>query len=783
MKPKFVFLTKGEVLEQLSGRLREACVLPLRRFRVKDFMSEPEGVCAAIHGHFRDDLLIVRSSSRDEDTSQKSNAGRFKSFLNVPRRKDALRRHISAVIESYDTDDGDNEVLVQPMLRDIRLSGVAFTSDIDTLAPYYIINYEEGERSDSVTSGRSANVKTFICFKESLQYVEDRDLLNICRACAELERLTGNSRLDIEFAMDTKGRLYIFQCRPLVVKNKGTAPNVDLKGPLQDLHVKIEKLSKLHPNLLGDRTMFGVMPDWNPAEIIGLRPKQCSLSLYKELVTDNIWAYQRDNYGYRNLRSHPLLISIVGIPFIDVRVDFNSFVPKGLDESIARKLVNYYINKLDSVPALHDKVEFEIVHSCYYLNLPERLKELRGHGFNENEIKRIEFSLLNITNDIIDPENGLYKKDLQKIDLLRDQYNKVAVSDTGAVEKVYWLIEDCKRFGTLPFAGVARAAFIAVQFLKSFVDLGIISPPEYGAFMGSLNTVTKKLNQALWKLSRGELSKEEFLSEYGHLRPNTYDILSMRYDENFDHYFQNTGIDCHEPSFFEFTAAQMEKIDLSLVENGLRTDSRRLVQFMKEAIEGREYAKFVFTKSLSEVLRLLAEFGREKGISREEMAYLDIMTVLREYSAFGPEDTTEDIRANIDRNARLYEYTKAVKLPPLIRAPRDIFAFFLENEDGNFITLKKVEARVVTECDFRKTRLENKIVLVKSADPGYDYLFTKRIAGLVTQFGGANSHMAIRCAELGIPAVIGVGEKKFTEWSRALSLGIDCGNKQVTVIT
>ncbi len=47
------------------------------------------------------------------------------------------------------------------------------------------------------------------------------------------------------------------------------------------------------------RSIFGVMPDWNPAEIIGLRPWPLSLSLYRELVTDAIWAYQRDNYGYR----------------------------------------------------------------------------------------------------------------------------------------------------------------------------------------------------------------------------------------------------------------------------------------------------------------------------------------------------------------------------------------------------------------------------------------------------------------------------------------------------
>jgi len=34
------------------------------------------------------------------------------------------------------------------------------------------------------------------------------------------------------------------------------------------------------------------MPDWNPAEIIGIKPKMLALSLYKELITDNIWAYK-----------------------------------------------------------------------------------------------------------------------------------------------------------------------------------------------------------------------------------------------------------------------------------------------------------------------------------------------------------------------------------------------------------------------------------------------------------------------------------------------------------
>ena len=47
-------------------------------------------------------------------------------------------------------------------------------------------------------------------------------------------------------------------------------------------------------------------------------------------------------------------------------------------------------------------------------------------------------------------------------------------------------------------------------------------------------------------------------------------------------------------------------------------------------------------------------------------------------------------------------------------------------------------------------------------------------------YGGANSHMAIRTAELGIPAVIGAGSRHYQLWSKAKLLELDCGNKHVT---
>ena len=98
--------------------------------------------------------------------------------------------------------------------------------------------------------------------------------------------------------------------------------------------------------LYGEKTLYSNMTDWNPVEMIGTKPKQLALSLYKELITDAIWAYQRDNYGSMGLRSFPLLIDFCGMPYIDARVSFNSFIPRDLPPDIAEKLVNYYLERL-----------------------------------------------------------------------------------------------------------------------------------------------------------------------------------------------------------------------------------------------------------------------------------------------------------------------------------------------------------------------------------------------------------------------------------------------------
>ena len=47
-----------------------------------------------------------------------------------------------------------------------------------------------------------------------------------------------------------------------------------------------------------------------------------------------------------------------------------------------------------------------------------------------------------------------------------------------SIDKIYWFAEDCKRFGTYSFGGLARCGFIAIELLNSFVNEKIITKED-----------------------------------------------------------------------------------------------------------------------------------------------------------------------------------------------------------------------------------------------------------------------------------------------------------------
>ena len=788
--------TKAETLQILEQKLEGARVLPQYTFTVGQWKYNKKEVLDSFQKISWKNRVIVRSSSLQEDTEQQSQAGKYESIGNVSGEGEFVKA-VDTVITSYDDDNSLNQVLVQPMLENVDICGVAFTADPGTRGHYYVINYDETGSTSSVTSGDGSESCLYYQFKDSIYDKKENPshtrMECLCDVLHELEVMFELEYLDIEFAFTNDNLLYILQVRPLCI----TGEVIDRKRQKEQLVRIIEKIelnNQKKPFLCGDRTIYSVMTDWNPAEMIGVRPKPLAISLYREIITDSVWAYQRDNYGYRNLRSFPLMVDFAGLPYIDVRVSFNSFIPSELEQSLSEKLVNYYLSQLREHPEKHDKAEFDIVYSCYTLDLPQRIQVLKEHGFLEEEIEQIVNALRNVTNRIIDYKNGLWRKDYKKIETLDQRYQELMDSDIGDVEKIYWLLEDCKRYGTLPFAGLARAAFIAVQMLQSFVTCGILGEDDYEAFMNEVETVSSTMNR-----DYEELSKTSFLKKYGHLRPGTYDITSLRYDEApelyFDGFAETLGDRSDNPQDksgcleggknrtkkFRLSLEQLNLLRNTLLENGLGNDILDVMAFMKSVIEGREYGKFIFTRNLSMALQLIGQTGRRVEISRDDCAYIDIRTIYELYLSTG--DVKDKFLLSIKQGKKEYEITRAITLPPVIIGPEDVSCFYYPDSEPNYITSMKACGEVkVIESMQDVADIAGKVVMIQSADPGYDWIFSHGIKGFITMYGGANSHMAIRAGELGIPAAIGVGAKQFDQYCLAGAVEIDALLKTIKIL-
>ena len=79
-----------------------------------------------------------------------------------------------------------------------------------------------------------------------------------------------------------------------------------------------------------------MMPDWNPAEIIGTSPSKLSVSLYNYLIMNNIWAKQRSEFGYYDTRPQKLMFLFCGKPYVDIRASFLSFTLKILQRKLLK---------------------------------------------------------------------------------------------------------------------------------------------------------------------------------------------------------------------------------------------------------------------------------------------------------------------------------------------------------------------------------------------------------------------------------------------------------------
>ena len=765
------FKTKAQNLVALS---RTNINIPkIFKFNVKDYELNKFKILKKIKNSFLNNIAL-RSSCFYEDNLKSSMAGAFESYLNInPNDETSIIKNINNIIRSYKKYKNDkNEIFAQQMVKNIKYSGVATTCDLHNYSPYYTINIIENKDSTLVTSGVK-NSKKIYCYKNYKP--KNKNVKKIITLLKYLTKKFKNKYIEIEFIIDKKNTLYLIQVRPIKISNEKIIDSKSYSKILNKLEKKIIKLKKKNPHLYGKTTAFGVMPDWNPAEIIGIKPKPLALSIYKELITDHIWAENRKTMDFKDISSHQLMTTFFGTPFIDIRVDFNSWLPNNLDDKLSEKLINFYIQKYISNTSLHDKVEFEILLSCYTPSTEKKLKNLKLKGFSNAEVKKISLGLKNINKKTISSLN----ENIKKINLLKKRQLLIEKSSMYYVDKIYSLVQDCKQLGTFPFAGLARCGFVATELLNSLIEKKIISEKDKQNFLSSnVSTITSKIIKDF-----NSKSKAEFISIYGHLRPDTYEITSKNYGENYKEYFgKRKKIPYSKKNKFIFTDDKKKLIIKFLKKSNLNISFDDFIIFIKQGIEQREYSKFVFSKSIDLIFKNLKKLTNKLKIKFEDISYLNIKDILNLYYNLEKDDLSKIFNNQIKSNKRNYEFNVNFKFPDNICKEKDLY-FFEESENKiNFFGNDKIIGKITTFKKNKITDIRDRIVCIDNADPGYDFIFNRGIKGLVTQYGGANSHMSIRCAELSIPAAIGVGEKKYNEIIDSKSIEIDSLNKNIKII-
>tara|TARA_B100001057_G_C22870171_1_gene958470 strand:- start:3482 stop:6478 length:2997 start_codon:yes stop_codon:yes gene_type:complete len=771
---KFILGTKSETLNRLKSIIKKGKILDQFKFNVLQWKRNKSTIISNITTKFKSKPLIVRSSAIDEDGDNISNAGKYLSVLRVKGKKN-IYKAIKDVIRSFGSKNNKNEIFVQTYLKNSKYVGVVTTKSKGTGSPWYIINFQKTDDTQIITKGDSNKIKTLF-LRRDIKYSElDKIFIKkLISSVKELEILLSNNSLDIEFAIDKKNRIYIFQVRPLFIKSQ----TKKIENIIFEKYLKSENKYnnyKLDSKLTNSNNLiFGVMPDWNPAEIIGFKPGNLSLSLYQKLITEKNWAKQRYEFGYKNIKRKKLIENFCGTPYVCVNKSIESFIPKKLPNNLSKRIFTISLNNLIKSPNKHDKIEFEIIPNCLDFNFKDWNKFYLKNGIKKKELIKFKNSLKDINQNAMDiylknSNNFKFYKNL-KIPKYRSPYKKIKI-----------LMDICVNKLTLMFAHFARCGFISVIIMKSALKRKKIDKKNYNNFFNSINTISKEFQNDVRLYKNKRLSKNKIVEKYGHLRPGTYDITSQRYDENLDLFLKDPGL--KTPLNINLNNKKLifnKKFLKELAKIGFRGHQNNIIDFFFGSIEKRESSKFLFTRYLSEILKLISKELNKMKLTNQDISMLSIYDIM---NYFSNKINIHDLRNKIKNNHKNYCYDLMCDMPNIITSKKSFKQFELLLDEPNFVGEKKVNSKIIKISKLEDNKvLKNKIILIDSADPGFDWVFSHEITGLITKFGGTNSHMAIRCAELNLPAAIGVGEKIFQNLLQSSKVYLDPKNRILKTI-
>lgn len=683
-------------------------------------------------------LLAIRSDREDEDSVQVSSAGHYRTCLDVDGGN---RRHvgesIDAVFASYGHAGGADEVFVQQQIAPVRDAAVAFTHALPDGAPYYVLSVSPGPRSDNVTRG-TAGVETWYLARDRVRL--DRlpaAWRGYLQCLLQVEAATGAAPCEVEMAADESGRLWLLQARPLPLRTAEMQATATLRKQTEQVLAGLPE----QPPLLG------MMPDWNPAELLGEHPRPLARDLFDRLITRRAWRLGRAALGYAHAPDAGLMNIHAGRPYIDVRASLHSLLPQGLPATLAGRLVDAGCRRLRARPELHDKIEFEIAFTTLLPRFDSHVEQRYPGLLDGEERSLLSHALRGPTANVLDEAWA------QRL-LAAFESRRASLTAPADFYHLARTLEELELGTALRFATAARMAFAAETLLRALLDHAGIDASH------------------LWRLKRAVLSDSaaaDSSPDLGHVRAGTFEIaVPPRREVNARAFADAAPPVAQKADPADFAAGDWKRLDEALAETGIALQGRAFVAHYRRLLLIRERGKFALARAVSAILDALQAHTAQLGIGREDTGWLTLAQLV---------DRGADAKVLLRQieEARSRHAAEALLRMPLLIDDACLDVVRHGAGEANYLGSGIVSGRAV-HIDARTHPDDvpmNAIAAIASADPGFDWLFLRRPAVLVTAFGGPNSHMAIRCAEAAVPALLGVGPENFRRMLTAERVAID----------
>jgi pyruvate,water dikinase len=688
--------------------------------------------------------FAVRSSALSEDTAQASFAGEFETVLNVKTDAEVqaaidtvYQSRLSERVKAYSSAQGMKQshqvaVVIQHMVQS-EISGVLFTVDPITRSYTSMLgNYVYG-LGEQLVSGR-ADAYSFKLLRPKGRY-DGPDALakyssKLHKFAARLEQEL-NGPLDIEWAV-AKGNLYLLQARPITTLTPG---NLDTY--------------EINESLAGDALWVNA----NVGEAIPDVVTPLTWSLIRELDNESnavpgyyLWSGNICGRIYSNLSQR--LSAVTALYGWD---------PKHVMHLLIGDVFGH----------IPDEVTIPDYPFSRFSLLKEMLPKIKKHVWNFFKTSRNLPEFLAVTpawcSSMAAQLKSVQKKEAL-LSLWQDELDPY-------IAKAWW--------GLL--VGGSKAVF-ALTLSKKLIKLvgtedanTLLSNLRGGSELASLGPLV-----GIAKVSQGEMSREDYLLQYGHRGPHEFE-LSIPDPAEDDTWlerqiaeFENSAPDV--AGLLNRQHIRYEDAKRRFQEHYPRK-ARWLEQQLAKASESarlREAARSELTRVFRVVRSFAVRTGELTGIGDGVFfLYIDEVEALLAGNAAAVERIA----------ARRENYEKFNALPPFPSIIRGRFnPFEWIKEPNRRMDYYDATARVAVAPDSATLRgfggaagraegivrvmaspeegdrlQPGEVLVAATTNVGWTLLFPKA-AAIVTDVGAPLSHAAIVARELGIPAVVGCGD-------------------------